>query len=128
MNIGITTLAGRRKLCEAHAGDRTLPAVAWMAWGDGGTDEDGTPKIPTGKETSLYHELLQKRIEKHEYVNDGHTTCRYEAVLAEGELTGKKISEMGLYDEEGDLISIRTFLEKGKDGDIVQIYDMDEIF
>ena len=40
----------------------------------------------------------------------------------------REISEMGLLDETGDLIAYRTFMRKGKDEDIPQIYDMDEIF
>ena len=50
------------------------------------------------------------------------------AELEAGELDGEEISEMGLYDAEGDLVAYRTFLRKGKDADIPQIYDMDEIF
>lgn len=49
-------------------------------------------------------------------------------ILDKGELTGKEISEMGLYDSDGDLIAYRTFLRKGKDEDIPLIFDMDEVF
>jgi len=35
---------------------------------------------------------------------------------------------MGLFDEDGELIAYRSFMRKGKDEDIPQIYDMDEIF
>lgn len=125
---GITTVVGRRKLCMAHAGDAALPVITKMAWGDGGVDENGQPREMTGNEIGLYNELLVKDIESHEYVNDEQTTCRYKGTLEAGELTGKEISEMGLYDEEGDLIAYRTFMRKGKDADIPQIYDMDEIF
>ena len=121
-------VVGRRKLCKAHAGDLTLPKITQMAWGDGGVLEDGTPKQTTGEETGLHNLLLKKDIEAHTYVDDAQTTCRYTATLEAEELTGKEISEMGLYDEEGDLIAYRTFLRKGKDADIPQIYDMDEIF
>ena len=89
---------------------------------------NGTPKQTTGEETGLHNLLLKKDIEAHTYVDDAQTTCRYTATLEAEELTGKEISEMGLYDEEGDLIAYRTFLRKGKDADIPQIYDMDEIF
>ena len=54
--------------------------------------------------------------------------CRYSGILDKGELTGKEISEMGLYDSDGDLIAYRTFLRKGKDEDIPLIFDMDEVF
>ena len=48
--------------------------------------------------------------------------------LDKGELTEKEISEMGLYDAEGDLIAYRTFRRKGKDEDIPLSFEMDEIF
>ena len=99
-----------------------------MAWGDGGVDENGQPLGATGNEIGLYHQLLEKDIESHTYVNDEQTTCRYTSTLEAGELDGKEISEMGLFDEEGDLIVYRNFLRKGKDADIPQIYNMDEIF
>lgn len=125
---GVITVIGRRKLCKAHAGDLELPKIMQMAWGDGGVLDDGTPKQTTGEESGLYNLLLKKNIETHTYTDESQTTCRYTATLAADELTGKEISEMGLYDADGDLIAYRTFLRKGKDADIPQIYDMDEIF
>lgn len=125
---GVITAVGRKKLCKAHCGDISLPPITDMAWGNGGVLEDGQPKEATGNEIGLYNELLKKKIEAYNYVNDGETTCRYTAALEKGELTGCEISEMGLFDEEGDLVAYRTFLRKGKDADIPQIYDMDEIF
>lgn len=127
-NKGVITVTGRRKICKAHAGDGTLPVITKMAWGDGGVDENGVPKLATGNEVGLYNELLKTDIEKHEYANAEETACRYTATLEKGEQTGKEISEMGLFDADGDLIAYRTFMRKGKDEDIPQIYDMDEIF
>ena len=125
---GVITVVERRKICMAHSGDSEMPRITHMAWGAGGVQEDGTPKQTTGEETGLYNLLLKKPIEAHSYTNDEKTTCRYTATLEAEELTGKEISEMGLYDDNGDLASYRTFLRKGKDEDIPQIYDMDEIF
>lgn len=127
-NKGVITAVGRKKLCMAHAGDIELPVITQMAWGSGGADETGQPIDTTGNEIGLYQELLRKDIESHSYVNEGQTTCRYTATLEAGELDNSYISEMGLYDEDGDLIAYRTFMRKGKDADIPQIYDMDEIF
>ena len=127
-NKGVITAVGRKKLCMAHAGDIALPVITQMAWGSGGADETGQPIDTTGNEIGLYQELLRKDIESHVYVNEGQTTCRYTATLEAGELDNSYISEMGLYDEDGDLIAYRTFMRKGKDADIPQIYDMDEIF
>ena len=127
-NKGVITAVGRKKLCMAHAGDIALPVITQMAWGSGGADETGQPLDTTGNEIGLYQELLRKDIESHVYVNEGQTTCRYTATLEAGELDNSYISEMGLYDEDGDLIAYRTFMRKGTDADIPQIYDMDEIF
>ena len=112
----------------ALAGDAPLPVIAKMAWGDGGVDSDGQPLGATGNEIGLYNELLVKDIDSHEYTNTEQTTCRYAATLEVNELSGEEISEMGLYDEDGDLIAYRNVLRKGKDADIPQIYNMDTIF
>lgn len=125
---GVITIVGRRKLCKAHSGDLSLPKITQMAWGDGGVLDDGTPKQTTGEEAGLYNLLLKKDIQSHVYTDEAETTCRYTATLEAEELASKEISEMGLYDADGDLIAYRTFLRKGKDADIPQIYDMDEIF
>lgn len=127
-SVGVTTAIARRKLCMAHAGDGELPVITKMAWGNGGVDGDGQPLATTGNEIGLYNELLVKDIESHEYTNEERTTCRYTATLETEELSGEEISEMGLYDADGDLVAYRTFLRKGKDGDIPQIYDMEEMF
>lgn len=127
-NMGVITVTGRKKLCMALAGDAELPVITRMAWGDGGVDSDGQPLGATGNEIGLYNELLVKDVESHEYINDEQTTCRYSCILEAGELSGKKISEMGLYDADGDLIAYRNFFQKGKDADIPQIYKMDTIF
>lgn len=127
-NMGVITAVGRKKLCMALAGDALLPVIAKMAWGDGGVDSDGQPLGATGNEVGLYNELLVKDVESHEYINEEHTTCRYAATLEANELSGEEISEMGLYDADGDLIAYRNFLRKGKDADIPQIYKMDTIF
>lgn len=128
MATAVMTVVGRKKLCKAHAGDITLPKISRMAWGDGGVNEAGTPKIPTGEEADLVNNLLEKAVEAHIYPVETETTCRYTATLEKSELTGKSISEMGLIDEEGDLVAYKTFLPKGKDEDVPMEFNMDEIF
>ncbi len=127
-NKGVITVTGRKKLCMAHSGAAQLPPITKMAWGNGGVDDRGEPIATTGNEVGLYNELLSKEIESYTFTNDTKTTCRYTATLEAAELTGEEISEMGLFDSEGDMVAYRTFLRKGKDEDIPQIYDMDEIF
>ncbi len=127
-NTSVITVVGRRKLCMAHTGEASLPPITRMAWGDGGLDESGQPKATTGNEVGLYHELLVKDIEGYEYIDDDQTSCRYTAILEADDLAGEEISEMGLYDAEGDLVVYRTCMRKGKEPDISQKYQMEEIF
>lgn len=128
MAKGMATVIGRRKMCRAHAGDQALPVIMYMAFGDGGVDSSGAVIEPAGDETALRHELMRKEIEGHRYVNEDETTCRYRVRLAQSELACQSISEQGLYDSDGDLVGYKTFLPKGKDGDMEFIFDMDEIF
>ena len=129
MEKAIVTKVGREKLCKAHAGDITLPKITHMAFGDGGINSENIELKPTGTETTLYNELLKKELDGHSYLDvDNLITCRYTATLGIGECTGKYISEIGLYDEEGDLIALRTFLPMGKTEDIPLTFDMDEVF
>lgn len=125
---GVITAIGRKKLCEAHAGTRTLAPIAQMAFGDGGVDSGGTPKGVTGDETQLYNELMRKDVADPVFVNDGHTTCRYAATLEDDDLVGKEISEIALYDSDGDMVMIQTFSRKGKDEGMPHKYEVDEIF
>lgn len=132
MSQAVITAVGRMKLCKAHAGDITLPKIAQMAFGDGGLEADGQPKATTGNEAGLYKELLRRNVDKHSF-SDGsngetETTCRYTHFLNKTDLGNKVISEMGLYDEDGDLVAYKTFLGKGKDDDMEFNFFMDEIF
>lgn len=121
-----TTIIGRTKLCRAHAGDIMLPKILFMGFGNGGIDSAGEVVEANGEETALKNELLRKEIVSHAYPEP--TTCRYTARLSKGELPGEFISELGLYDAEGDLIAYTAFLPKGKDADMEFLFDVDEIF
>lgn len=126
MAAGKITAVGRRKLCMAHAGDISLPRIMYMAVGDGGLDGEGNPVEITGEEVSLSHELLRKEITTHTYPEE--TTCRYGMRLGKEELAGEHISEMGLFDGEGELVAYKNFLPKGKDSDMEFAFELDEIF
>lgn len=128
MAQGIITEIGRRKLCKAHSGDISLPAITDMAFGSGGIDADGNVIETTGKEQSLKNELLKKAIARHTYTDEKETTCSYTAILEKMELVNQNISEQGLYDADGDLIAYKTFLPKGKDEDMEFVFDMNEVF
>ena len=118
MAQGVITEIGRKKLCRAHSGDQTLPAITQMAFGSGGVNADGNVIETTGAETALKTELLKKDV-------DGHS---YTVRLSKAELANQNISEQGLFDADGDLVAYKTFLPKGKDDDMEFIFDMDEIF
>ena len=122
----IITLNGRKKLAQARAGEITLPKVKGMVFGDGGIDEDGNVLAPTERQTGLRHELYRKVIDGYSFPSD--TACRYECTLTESELPGADISEIGLYDEEGDVICIKSFKVKGKDDDLEMIFHIDDMF
>lgn len=126
MAQGIITKKGREKLCKAHAGDIVLPRITKMVFGNKGIDETGNVIGTTGDETQIRGFLLEKNIVEHSYPVE--TTARYKAKLEKNELVNELISEQGLVDEEGDLIAYKTFLPKGKDGDMEFIFEMDEIF
>lgn len=128
MAQAVITETGRKKLCKAHSGDIVLPGIVQMALGDGGLMEDGQPKATTGNEVALYSELLKREVDGHSYINESETTCRYTMRLGKTDLADKVLSEMGLYDSEGDLVAYKTFSGKGKDNDMEFVFDMDEIF
>lgn len=122
----LITKAAREKLVKARAGAITLPRIVGMAFGDGGVDEDGKAVSPIETQTGLNHELYRKEMDGFSFPAD--TTCRYECTLNESELAGEYISEIGLYDEDGDIVGIKTFTSKGKDDDVEQTYTLDDIF
>lgn len=122
----IITKKARENLVKARAGAIQLPKIVGMAFGNGGVDADGAVIPPTETQTELANELFRKEIDGYSFPAD--TTCRYECTLTESELAGEEISEVGLYDENGDVVCIKTFMRKGKDGDVEQTYTLDDIF
>ena len=122
----IITKKAREKMVKARAGAITLPKITGMAFGKGGVDEDGNVVAPLESQSELKQELMRKEVDRYTFPED--TTCRYECTLTEAELAGEYISEIGLYDAEGDIVCIKTFTSKGKDDDVEQTYTLDDIF
>lgn len=122
----IITKKSREKLVKARAGAISLPKIVGMAFGNGGVDSEGKPIAPTEAQSGLNNELYRKLIDGYSFPET--TTCRYECTLSEAELAGEEISEIGLYDEDGDIVCIKTFMRKGKDDDLEQTYVLDDIF
>lgn len=122
----IITKKARVKLVKARAGAITLPKIVGMAFGNGGVDTGGQVIPPTETQTGLTNEIYRKEIDSYSFPED--TTCRYVCTLTETECVGEEISEIGLYDEEGDIVCVKTFMRKGKDDDVEQTYTLDDIF
>ena len=124
-NVVITKTA-REKLVHARAGAITLPKIVGMAFGNGGVDASGTVIPPEETQEELYSEIYRKEIDSYTFPET--TVCRYVCTLTEAELAGEEISEIGLYDEDGDIVCMKTFTRKGKDDDVEQTYTLDDIF
>lgn len=124
-NVVITKTA-RMKLVKARAGAAALPRVIGMAFGSGGVNADGTVITPSSSQTALAQERYRKAVDKYSFPEE--TTCRYECTLLADELANEEISEIGLYDEDGDIVCIKNFMRKGKDDDVEQTYVLDDIF
>lgn len=122
----IITKKAREKLVKARAGAIPLPKICGVAFGNGGVNSDGEVISPSESQSELINEIFRKEIDGYSFPED--TTCRYECTLSENELAGAEISEIGLYDEDGDIVCIKTFMRKGKDDDIEQTYVVDDIF
>ncbi len=122
----IITKKARENMVKARAGALDLPKIAGMAFGNGGVDADGSVITPQGDQAELVNELYRKEINGFEFTED--TTCRYECTLTEPELAGEDISEIGMYDENGDIVCIKNFKAKGKDGDMEMTFTLDDVF
>jgi len=127
MTNAIVTTTARLAMAKGRAGAETLPTIVGMAFGDGGSS-GGVPVAPSSDQTSLTHELLRKAIDNYEIVSGEEATIRYYCTLGTAELVGYSIDEIGLYDSNGDLVCIKTFIPKGKDADIEQTYAIDDAF
>ena len=81
---------------------------------------------PEEGQAGLASEIFRKEINGYEFTED--TTCRYSCTLEEQECAGEDISEVGLYDENGDIACIKNFKAKGKDGDMEMTFYLDDVF
>ena len=109
----VTTKA-KKKMLQARAGIAALPKITGMAFGTGGV------------KNVLHKEVLRKAIDGYEVVSD--TKIRYSCTLAENELAGVYISECGLYDADGDMVAMKSFMKKGKDGDMEAVFECEDMF
>ena len=72
----------------------------------------------------LKNELLRRDYDSSVRLSD--TSFRYRIDLRAGELLGKEISEIALFDAEGDMLSIKTFLPKVVEEDMEISFEIDD--
>lgn len=122
----IITKAGREKMLKARKGLITLPVITGIVLGDAGVDALGNVISLDADTSVLGNEILRKAYDN--FSDVGNYTYRYSITLGKTELVGKKISEIGLYDAEGDIICIRHFTTKQKDEGMEMIFEVDDKF
>ncbi len=122
----VITIKGRENMAKARAGLATMPVITGMAFGDGGVDGSGVPIPPAANATALNNELYRKAMTSITAITA--TTIEYKCQLSASELTGQDISELGLYDANGDLVMIKTFVVKSKGADEVLTFAVDDAF
>jgi phage-related tail fiber protein len=121
----VITNVAKKKILEARAGIRPFSKIKGVAFGDGAID-GSLIRAPSSRDTTLVHELLRKDVDGHEVISN--LKIRYICTLTEPELAGKTLNELALFDEDGDLIAIKSFSGKGKDGDMQMIFELDDSF
>lgn len=126
MAEAVVTLTAKNKLMRARAGEINLPKIVGMAFGSGGVDASSSVLVPGPEQTSLNNELLRKEIDKYTIISN--SKCRYECTLTNDELNREYISEVALYDADGDLVAIKNFLPKGKDENLEMTIQIDDEF
>ena len=122
----IITVTARKNMVRARAGEIQLPKIVGFVFGDGGVDESGNIIPLSETDSTLGNELLRKKYDGYTMVSD--TECKYECTLTEEELAGKEISEIGMYDANGDIVNIKRFSAKGKDADLAMTFWIKDTF
>ncbi|EOS24127.1 hypothetical protein C806_02169 [Lachnospiraceae bacterium 3-1] len=125
MGNSVITVIARKKMALARKGEIRLPCIAGIALGDGG-EVDGEIRTPLPENITLFNEIIRKPYAVCNKISE--ISYRYRIDLAREELAGKTINEMALYDEEGDLLAIRTFVGKPKEDDMEMGFEFDDIF
>lgn len=103
----VTTDRVRRKLVKAIAETGRIPVIEYLAFGDGGVDENGEPITPDPTANALNHEIFRLPVSSVEYPTSYRANLRVDVTSAEYNDT--PISEMGAIDAEGDFVGFQTF-------------------
>ena len=111
-----TVVNGFRNRIAVHLDNGTaLLPIGYMAFGDGGHNEDLTPNTPAQSATALNHEVLRKPIGSITHPDDYSVTGT--CTINRDELVGVQLSEAGLLDTAGNLIALKFFAPKVKEDD-----------
>lgn len=122
----VVTVKARNKMLRARAGEIPLPKIVGFSFGDGGVDDSGNVLTPDTNQEELNSELLRKEIDSYTMISE--TRCKYECTLGNKELAGESISEIALYDTDGDLVAIKNCMPKGKDNDFEMKFEIVDCF
>lgn len=123
----VITETRRYNLCRASCGEmESFPTVTHMAFGDGGTDEDGEPISPPSTQTELNHEIARYEITS--VTHPQPATNAYMARIPAADLPGAVISEIGLINSDGELDIIKNCYPKVKDEGTVFEITIEDIF
>lgn len=123
MSDSIVTNIAKKKIVQARAGLITaLPKTIGMAFGDGAASGSAI-RAPLATDVSLQHELHRQPIDDVTLQPD-EISAMYVTTLAKETLAGQTINEVALYDEDGDLLAIKAFSNKGKDGDMEMVFEI----
>lgn len=127
MADSIVTNVAKAKMVKARAGlASNLPRIVGVAFGDGAASGSSL-RTPLPTDTSLQNELLRQNVDSAVLKDDGISVL-YTSTLAKQTLEGKNINEIALYDEDGDLVAIKSFSSKGKDGDMEMVFQIEDTF
>lgn len=127
MSATTVTNKAKKKMVEARAGIATLPKITKMAFGTGGVNSSGTIIDHNDTQNALYAEVLRKDIDGYTVISD--TKIRYACTIEAGDLAqGVEISEIGLIDQAGDFVALKSFARKGIDTDMDTIFECDDSF
>jgi len=119
----VVTGIAKKKIVQARAGlIARLPQIAGMAFGDGAVNGESV-RVPLETDTALQHELHRQHISKVTLQED-EISVLYESTLEKAVLAGKVINEVALFDDEGDLLAIKSFSNKGKDDDMEMVFEI----
>lgn len=114
----ITTDKARKKLAKAHVDGTSIPKIIQAGWGTGGVDEEGNVLSPQTTLTKVPKELLRNNIKSSALSESGLGAIFLAELLPNEEgVINQKISSVGLYDEEGDLVLVKNFTQKQMDAD-----------